>query len=141
MAMTGLAAFDSTLQETHEWLNEISEQLSYGDRRDAYSALRATLFALRDRLTLEEAVHLGDQLPMLICGIYYESWRPSVNPRNERTPEEFLGAVQQNLRFDIRMDAERIAQAVFDTLCRRISKGEVDQIVGQLPKKLRSMLQ
>ena len=40
----------------------------------AYLALRTVLHALRDRLTLEEAVQLGAQLPMLVRGFYYEGW-------------------------------------------------------------------
>lgn len=140
MSTTGLDAFDKTLQETHEWLNEISDQLMFQDRRDAYSSLRAVLFALRDRLTLEEAVHLGDQLPMLIRGIYYESWKPSLNPGEERTGEEFLSNIQRNLRFDIRKDAERIAHAVFSVITRHVSPGEVDDVIHQLPNDIRRVL-
>jgi uncharacterized protein (DUF2267 family) len=133
MANTGLEQFDETLQLTHEWLNDVSDQLGFQDRRDAYSSLRAVLQALRDRLTFEEAVHLGDQLPMLIRGFYYEGWKPGENPGRERTAEEFLSNIQRNLRFDLRRDAEQIAHAVFQVIAKRITQGEVDDVVHQLP--------
>ena len=49
MSSTGLDVFDKTLSKTHEWLNDIMEELDYQERRDAYSALRAVLMVLRDR--------------------------------------------------------------------------------------------
>ncbi len=74
--MTGLEVFDSTVQKTNIWLNDILEELHWEDRNKAYMALRTTLHALRDRLTLEEVAQFSAQLPMLIRGIYYEGWDP-----------------------------------------------------------------
>jgi uncharacterized protein (DUF2267 family) len=59
MSATGIPAFDNTLQKTQIWLNDIMEALGWQDRHRAYLALRGTLQALRDRLTVEEAAHLG----------------------------------------------------------------------------------
>ena len=50
-----------------------------GDRRSAYRALRSVLHVLRDRLTPEQAVHLGAQLPLLVRGIFYDGWRIAAN--------------------------------------------------------------
>lgn len=77
MSATGLEVFDTTLQRTHTWLKDLMLVLGWQDRHKAYRALRATLHALRDRLTVEETAHLGAQLPMLIRGFYYEGWDPS----------------------------------------------------------------
>jgi uncharacterized protein (DUF2267 family) len=60
MNMTGVESIDATLQKTHIWLNEIMEELHWNDRYKAYAVLRATLHALRDRLSVEEAAHLGE---------------------------------------------------------------------------------
>lgn len=140
MASSGLEVFDKTLQQTHEWLNDIAGRLDLQDRHDAYSALRAVLLALRDRLTMREAVHLGDQLPMLIRGVYYEGWKPDANPGAQRTGEAFLSRIQQNLRSHLRLDAAAIAHAVFQVLASRISQGEVDDVVQQLPVEIRRVL-
>ena len=69
MSATGLEVFDKTIQTTHVWLNEIGETIG-PDKQRCYHALRAVLFALRDRLTTEEAFHLSAQLPMLVRGIF-----------------------------------------------------------------------
>jgi uncharacterized protein (DUF2267 family) len=66
MSFTGLPIFDETVQLSNVWLNELMDELDWDDKKRAYRVLRATLHALRDRLTPHEAAHLGAQLPMLI---------------------------------------------------------------------------
>ncbi len=70
MSTTHHELFSSTLQKTHIWLKDLMEELWWDDQHRAYLALRATLHALRDRLTVDEAVHLGAQLPIIIRGFY-----------------------------------------------------------------------
>ena len=94
MSATGLGIFDTTLQITHTWLDEITAELG-PDRQRAY---RAMLHALRDRLPLELAAHLGAQLPLLVRGIFYDSWHPQLETSRERSREEFLGHVGSGLQ-------------------------------------------
>jgi uncharacterized protein (DUF2267 family) len=54
MSATGLEAFDTTIQKTNSWLNDLMQVMDWSDRHKAYLALRATLHALRDRLPVEE---------------------------------------------------------------------------------------
>jgi uncharacterized protein (DUF2267 family) len=70
MSSAGVEVFDSTLQKTSQWLNDLMMDMGWQDRQMAYSTLRAVLHTLRDRLTADEAVDLGAQLPMLIRGFY-----------------------------------------------------------------------
>jgi uncharacterized protein (DUF2267 family) len=86
MSSTGLPVFDETIQKTNTWLKDISQKLG-SDRHRAYQALRAVLHCLRDRLTMDEAAQLGDQLPMLVRditrpGIRLESRRKSARARS-----------------------------------------------------------
>jgi len=94
MSMTGLEVFDTTVQKTNLWLKDIMQALGWADRHKAYVALRTILHALRDRLTLEEAVQFGAQLPMLIRGLYYEGWTPTSKPDKVRHKAEFLAPIR-----------------------------------------------
>ena len=59
MSATGLDVFDSTIHLTNQWLKEIMEELGWRDRLIAYRALRATLHALRNRLTVDEVAQFS----------------------------------------------------------------------------------
>jgi uncharacterized protein (DUF2267 family) len=113
-------------------------ELGSQDRHLAYVALRATLHALRDRLTIEEAVHLGAQLPMLIRGFYYEGWTLSGKPGREHRAG-FLSAVRECFGPDVALDPERVARAVLKVLAHHVTAGEIEDVKQLLPKDLRDL--
>jgi uncharacterized protein (DUF2267 family) len=139
MSATGLKVFDTTLQKTHRWLNELMQLLGWGDREKAYLALRATLHALRDRLTVEEVAQLSAQLPMLVRGFYFEGWDPTGKPKKERHEEEFVTDIALAVRDEDIVDAAQIARAVFAVLAIHVSEGEIEDIRHLLPKGLRHL--
>jgi uncharacterized protein (DUF2267 family) len=139
MSATGLEVFDTTLHKTNSWLKELMLELHWHDRRKAYLAMRATLHALRDRLTVEEVAQLAAQLPMLIRGFYYEGWDPTGKPLKIRDKEEFLGLVEQELRGSERIDPERVARAVFKVLSDRVTEGEIEDVKHLLPAEIREL--
>ena len=104
----------------------------------AYHALRVVLHALRDRLTVEEAVQLGAQLPMLVRGFYYEGWNPAGKPAKAHRAE-FLDTIRSGFRPQEDADAERIARAVFKVVAAHISEGEIRDVKQILPKDLRAL--
>jgi uncharacterized protein (DUF2267 family) len=139
MSATGLGVFDTTLYKTHRWLNELMLILNWQDRQRAYLALRVTLHALRDRLTVEETAQLAAQLPMLIRGFYYEGWDPSGKPWKVRHVDEFLARIEQAMPGDLAVDAERIARAVFTVLATKVTEGEIEDVRHVLPAEIRSL--
>jgi uncharacterized protein (DUF2267 family) len=94
---------------------------------------------LRDRLTVEEATHLGAQLPMLIRGFYYEGWNPAGKPVKERHKEEFCAHVKEYFQGEEDIDAEKIVRGVFKMLSRRITAGEIKDIKHIMPPELRQL--
>lgn len=139
MSKSGLDAFDTTLQLTHVWLNEIGEDIG-PDTQRCYHALRAVLHVLRDRLSTDEAAHLAAELPMLIRGIYYEGYHPSGKPEAIDTDDQFLQRVAVGLEGMRPIDPENAARAVFKVLRKHVSEGEMNQLEGSLPKDLRRLL-
>lgn len=135
MTITGLDVFDRSIHKANDWLKDIMYEMGWEDRHRAYLALRATLQALRDRLSVNEAVQLGAQLPLLIRGVYYDGWTPSGKPLKERHQEAFLAHIKEQFGRD-EIDAERVARAIFKMLHFRISQGEIQDIKGVLPKEL-----
>ena len=138
MSTTGVDVFDRTLQKTNIWLKDLMGILGWHDRNQAYLALRATLHALRDRLTIEEVAQFAAQLPMLIRGFYYEGWDPTGKPLKERHKEEFLAKVRQEIK-SYRIDSEEVARAVFTVVEKHVSEGEVEDVEHILPKELRDL--
>jgi len=143
MSATGLAVFDTTLHKTNDWLKDLMHELGWDDRHKAYLALRATLHALRDRLTVEEVAQLGAQLPMLIRGFYYEGWDPTGKPLRERHEEQFLMRISREFSDEARGNSYRslseIARAVFTVLARRVTEGEIEDVKHILPAELREL--
>ncbi|MBI4525689.1 MAG: DUF2267 domain-containing protein [Deltaproteobacteria bacterium] len=140
MNEAGLEVIDTTIHKTRAWLNDLMNELEWeGDPHKAYLGLRAVLHALRDRLTIEEAVQLGAQLPMLIRGFYYEGWKLTGKPVKERHKEQFLDHIRKAYKDDVTVDPERVARAVFKVLARRTSKGEIEDVKYLLPASVRKL--
>ncbi|HEU4342336.1 MAG TPA: DUF2267 domain-containing protein [Candidatus Binatia bacterium] len=140
MTSTVLEVFDAPLQKTQIWLNDLMSELGWEDRpQKTFLALRTALHALRDRLTVEEAVHLGAQLPILIRGFYYEGWKLTHKPAKERHKSDFLDHIARVFRDDDTVDPEKVMRAVFKVLERHISKGEIEDVKNMLPRSLQEL--
>ncbi len=140
MSATGLKVFDTTIQATHVWLDDLMNELGWKDERPrAYHALRAVLHILRDRLPVDNVAHLAAQLPMLIRGIYYEGWHPAGTPVPEHSQDEFLAHVTDAFLFDVNAHSKTIAQAVFKVLERHVTPGEIEKVKSALPAGIRAL--
>ena len=140
MSNAVLEVFDASLQKTEVWLNDLMSELGWeGKPQKACLALRTALHALRDRLTVEEAVHLGAQLPILIRGIYYEGWKLTGKPVKERHKSEFLDHIAKAFRDDDTVDPEKVMRASLKVLAHHISKGETENVKNLLPKTLQEL--
>lgn len=139
MSDTQLPVLDHTVQQTNVWLKRLMSDHHFADRHAAYSALRAVLHALRDRLTPEQAVHLGAQLPILVRGIYYEGWRLPGRPDRARHVDEFLQHIARELPPNFPRDPGGVARAVLDLLWRELDPGETAKTIAELPLPLRGL--
>src|SRR5215813_5546175 len=137
MNTSGLRVFDKSIQETNRWLNVVTAELGTGDRHQAYVSLRASLHVLRDRMSAENAVRFGAQLPMFLRGLYYEGWKPTATPSRERHLSDFLDHVQSMVRGSSHVDASDALCASFAAITEMVSPDEVLKVINVLPQELR----
>jgi uncharacterized protein (DUF2267 family) len=136
--MTIPANLSHALQQAQEWLKELCDNGDLSGEAQAYSVLRVVLHQLRDRLTVEEAVDLGAQLPLIVRGIYYEGWRPHRTPTKVRTREKFVNEVTLAL-LPQTVPAERAVRDVFALLAHHCDPGEISDVIGQLPAEIKEL--
>lgn len=136
--MTLTPGISQAVQQTQQWLKELVDNSDLDDEAAALSALRAVLHQLRDRLTPEEAVGLGAQLPTLVRGYYYEGWRPSKTPERIRSKTKFLDEVTMKL-LPRPIEPERIVRDVFSLVAHHCDPGEVSQVIAQLPEDIKEL--
>lgn len=138
MAMAGLEVFDKTLHITNLWLDEISADIG-PDRHLAWHVLSSVLRAIRDEMSVDQSAHLAAQLPLLIRGTYFDQYHPATQPALDRSHEEFIDRIQQDLGNSHQVSAEHAATAVMQTINRHVTEGQVKKIREALPKKIRAL--
>ena len=136
MSATGLEVFDRTLQETNHWLKLMMDELGTDRRSVAFGALRASLHALRDRIGVDNAAHLGAQMPMLLRGAYYEGWHPASTPTRERHLGDFIDHVQSELPTASAINPAEAARACFCTMSQFLDHGEMAKLKRILPHEV-----
>ena len=139
MSATGLDVFDKTLQTTHIWLDELMVEIG-SDRQAAWHVLGTVLRAVRDRIPLELAVHLGSQLPLLVRGLYYDQWHtPGRMDEKPRSLDEFLGPISEQLNQIRPMDARAATGVVFTVLARHVDPGQAEKVRHALPGEVQTL--
>ena len=138
MRLTGFDVLDASIQVTNRWFNELMQELNWADRRKAYIVLRCVLQAWRDHLSIQDAVYLGEQLPTLIRGIYFEHWDPSDKPLPLRSRAEFFSSLSSYLarNGEDGSDAEKVTMALFRFLERKATYGEISDLQHVVPALL-----
>lgn len=137
--MSKISRFEQALINSMDWMREVQEELDL-DEQDTYQCLRAVLQALRNRLPIAEASALGDKLPMVVRGIYYEDWAPAqgMGGSGEGFLQDVAGALQS--ADGLEADPEQAARSVLRVLGRRLPKAELDQIAQASPSAIRELL-
>ncbi len=137
MSATGLEVFDKTLQTTNLWLDDISKEIG-PDRQVAWHVLGAVLHALRDRLPIGLAAHLGAQLPILVRGTYYDQWRPSEQQLKLRSIDEFLERISQGLKGTRPVNPQKALKAVVHVLNHYVDPDQMQNVHDALPESIRA---
>ena len=105
---------------------------------DAKRATAVVFQTLRDRLTPNEADQAAAQLPRPLKLLW---WRGDVDGRRalKLHRKEFYARVQRDAGLASEREARHVTNAVFAALKEQLSPGEADDILGQLPKDLKTV--
>ncbi len=139
MSTTTSPIYNSMIAKTNEWLRDIQNELDWPDPEKAFKALRVVLHTLRDRLPLKEVTDLSAQLPMLVRGLYFEGWNPLRSPSRIKHIDEFTHQVNSHFPEFEYAEPQEITRAVLTTLSNHVSAGEIEDVMGCLPKELREL--
>jgi uncharacterized protein (DUF2267 family) len=138
--------FDRYATEANQWLAVVARHLGIRDRQQAGRIFRAVLHALRDRIQLAEAVHLGAQLPILWKGIYFDGFKLRKEPVVIRDAQEWLLFIASHDAFAEGHDfptAEHTRLAfmgVMQALEELLSPGQYSQVVDALHTEIQELL-
>lgn len=136
--------FESYQNEAHVWLKKVAESTGITDRNRAGRIFRAVLHALRDRLPMDEAAHLGAQLPIIWKGVYYDGFVPHREPvriRHEQDWLQFIYAkdpLAANSDFPTVEDVKPAFDGVMKALRELISPGQFHQVEQALHHGIKS---
>src|SRR5262249_39062981 len=98
----------------------------------------AVLHALRDRLQIGLAVHLGAQLPLLVRGLYYDQWQPSEHTLKQRSAEQVLDHVSRRLA-DIRpVNVKDATHVTLQGLNHPLDPPQAEKVRQALPENIRA---
>ncbi|MEQ1577525.1 MAG: DUF2267 domain-containing protein [Hyphomicrobium sp.] len=136
--MTVPAPVSHAVEKMQEWLKELRDKGGLADEAAAYSVLRSVLHRLRDRLTVEEAVDLSAQLPLMVRGLYFEGWRPSKVPSKVRTAREFVDELSEEL-LPYTYPIEQAVRDVFALLAHHCDPNEISNVINQLPAGIKKL--
>jgi len=141
VASNSYSVFESSMDKTNIILKDIEQAYGWPKERrnQSYAALRTVLHLLRDRLPVQESAHFAAQLPVLVRGVYYEGWDPSVVPI-KLNRDDFLYEVRAGFPFDVKGGPESVVNTVLNALRRHVTQGEWDDVKSSMPKGLTSIM-
>jgi uncharacterized protein (DUF2267 family) len=136
--MTLPATIRHAEQQVQQWLKELCDNGDLADLDEALAVLRVVLHQLRDRLSVEEAVDLAQQLPIIVRGFYFEGWQPSrvpskVHSRRQLADETTIALLPRTV------PAERAIRDVLALLAHHCDPGEIADVIAQLPQELKEL--
>lgn len=138
--------FEKYAQESYSFMDELARNLGHPDEAGRTGIiLRAVLHTLRDRITISESLSLISALPMFIKAIYVDNWDYREKPLTLKTRKQFEDEVEKMQNslgerdFSWNLSTSEIVNTVFNTLRKYIPEGEAEDMISQLPEKIKGM--
>jgi uncharacterized protein (DUF2267 family) len=134
--------FEQYAPEANKFVREVAEEL--GNARDtdqAYRIMKSVLHTVREVLSPEESLHFIAQLPLMIKGMYVDSWHIPAKNRIRSMPE-FLTFLREQNKPSAARDfgddetAKHHVKLVLNVVKRHVATGEIQHMVDQFPMEL-----
>ena len=146
---TAIMDFNKYAEKGNLMLDELASELGIpGDRDLAFRIMRSALHTLRDRLPIQESLHLVSELPFVIKALYVDGWKYQGKPdRQINSVRDFVRRmIQEDYpagHHDIftAKDGENAARAVMKVVQQHLSSGESADILNALPDGLKELWQ
>lgn len=137
MNLMNIATFARSQEKTQEWLEKTQHQIQLKNEEEAYVVLRAVLHALRDRLTVNQVIDFGAQLPLLLAGVYYDGWTAREKPTKIKSSQDFISKIAKDLPQNV--NPQNATVGVFNIIKEKVTPGEVKNIKAELPDEIESL--
>jgi uncharacterized protein (DUF2267 family) len=134
--------FEQYAPEANKLVREVAEEL--GNARDtdhAYRIMKSVLHTMREVLSPEESLHFISQLPLVIKGVYVDSWH--IPPKDRiRSMPEFLACLREQNKPSAARDfgddqtAKHHVRSVLNVIKRHVATGEIQHMIDQFPMEL-----
>lgn len=119
-----------------DFVGRVQERAHLDSTNRAMSAVRATLATLSERLTFEEAKDLAAQLPSEIAMCL--SISPVMHAQRLSLDEFFYRVATREKAHP--PEAIYHARVVMEVLGEAVSRGEMEDVLGQLPEEFRTFI-
>lgn len=127
-------AIQKTIHQTSDWINDMMDTYDYDSENDAFVVLRATLKALRDRSSMEEALHLGNGIPALMRGFYFEGWEPAVAKK-----ADFYSSVKTHLGGHDEIDLEMAVPEALNVIFKHLDNNQIALVKQNLSEDFQGL--
>jgi uncharacterized protein (DUF2267 family) len=131
---TNISSLDRAVTNAVEIIDEVQDELGWESKDKTYQATKAVLQSVRDRLQIEEVIHLSANLPLILKGMMMDGYTLKNKPERIRDLEGFLELVQAN--YDATMhdiiNPEDATITVLNVLNDHIGGGELCKVAANM---------
>ena len=138
---SNISSLDRAVTNAVEIIDEVQDELGWESKDKTYQATKAVLQSVRDRLQIEEVIHLSANLPLILKGMMMDGYTLKNKPERIRDLEGFLELVQAN--YDATMhdmiNPEDAVVVVLNVLNDHIGGGELCKVAANMPAPIQRM--
>ena len=138
--------FNQYAAEGNTFMKAYAKELSlFEDHDQAGRILSTILHGIRSLISTEESLQLIAQLPMFLKAVYVNGWTIKTKKEKVKNMEDFINYLRSisgnTSLIDFYSDeiAEADVYSTFKMLRNYVSSGQMEDIIGQLPKQLKRL--